>query len=305
MKCRVLIFVFLLIETIVLAQKERSKVEVRSYSPDKAHELIGGDRVANMKSGIRNSDDVLKVDDHSALKIDLEQAFKNPPHYPLQAPQEEIDKYRGTYRQGWLDIRKRRLEKMKTLGLVGNDWVPAASEEANLRDWNALSDEDQDYQDLLMATYSGMIDRIDQNIGKLVEKPKELGEYENTLILFFSDNGACEATMLRERELFERSIPTTQGNSFTTVGADWAFVSKGMSRWELYNMATDPTEQNNLAVRFPEKVKELKAMWWKVATEDERLPALINKPSVNRPSDPKRFVLQQGNQRIKILDRFD
>jgi arylsulfatase len=331
----------------------------------------------------------------------------NAPHYPLQAPQEEIDKYRGTYRQGWLDIRKRRLEKMKTLGLVGNDWVPAASEEANLRDWNALSDEDQDYQDLLMATYTGMIDRIDQNIGKLVEKLKELGEYENTLILFFSDNGACEATMLRERELFERSIPTTHGNSFTTVGADWAFVSntpyrffkthmheggiispfiahwpegitlpggtidhqnvfhlmdimptvvemcgaiyperfegrniepmngismipafkgktatrnggiyqmfgqnrayrlgdwkivsKGMSRWELYNMATDPTEQNNLAVRFPEKVKELKAMWWKVATEDERLPALINKPSVNRPSDPKRFMLQQGNQRI-------
>jgi len=336
----------------------------------------------------------------------------NAPHYPLQARQEEIDKYRGAYRQGWLAVRERRLEKMKKLGLVGNDWVPAASEEANLRDWNALSEEDQDYQDLLMGTYAGMIDRIDENIGKVVEKLKELGEYENTLILVFSDNGACEATMLRERELFERSIPTTQSNSFTTVGGDWAFVSntpyrffkthmheggiispciahwpegislprgtidhqnvfhlmdimptvvelcgatyperfegrniepmngismapafkgktavrdggiyqmfgqnrayrlgdwkivsKGMSRWELYNMAADPTEQNNLAARLPEKVEELKAMWWKVATEDERLPAGINKPCVNRPADSKRFMLRQGNQRMPISDQ--
>jgi len=335
----------------------------------------------------------------------------NAPHYPLQAPQEEIDKYRGKYRQGWLAVRERRLEKMKTLGLVGNDWVPASSEEAKLRDWNALSDEDQDYQDLLMATYAGMIDRIDQNIGKLVEKLKELGEYENTLILFFSDNGACEATMRRERELFERSIPTTQSKSFTTVGADWAFVSntpyrffkthmheggiispciahwpkgisrpggtidhqnvfhlmdimptivelcgatyperfedrniepmngismapafkgktavrdggiyhmfgqnrayrlgdwkivsKGMSRWELYNMAADPTEQNNLAARLPEKVEALKAMWWKVATEDERLPAKVNKPCLNKPAGTMRFMLRQGNQRVPGLN---
>ncbi len=336
----------------------------------------------------------------------------NAPHYPLQAPPEEIDKYRGTYRQGWLAVRERRLERMKKLRLIGKDWVPAAPDEANLRDWRSLSEEDQDYQDLLMATYAGMIDCIDQNIGRVIEKLKDLGAYENTLILFFSDNGAEQATMLRERELFERTIPTTQGNSFTTVGADWAFVSntpyrffkthmheggiispciahwpqgmslpggaidhqnvfhlmdimptivelcgatyperfegrtiepmngvsmapafkgktavrdggiyqmfgvnrayrlgdwkivsKGMSRWELYNMAADPTEQNNLAARLPEKVEVLKAMWWKVATEDERLPANLKKPCADKPASFKRFMLRQGNQRVPNVDR--
>ena len=336
----------------------------------------------------------------------------NAPHYPLQAPPEEIDKYRGTYRQGWLTVRERRLEKMKKLGLVGKDWVPAAPDEANLRDWRSLSEEDQDYQDLLMATYAGMIDRIDQNIGRLVEKLKDLGAYENTLILFFSDNGAEQATMLRARELYERSIPTTQGNSFTTVGADWAFVSntpyrlfkthmheggiispciahwpqgmslpggtidhqnvfhlmdimptivelcgatyperfegrtiesmngvsmapafkgktavrdggiyqmfgqnrayrlgdwkvvsKGFSRWELYDMKSDPTEQNNLAAQLPEKVEELKAMWWKVAKQDERLPPNLKKPCLDKPASFKRFLLRQGNQRVPIVDR--
>ena len=160
----------------------------------------------------------------------------NAPHYPLQAPQEDIDKYRGSYSQGWLATREKRLEKMKNLGLIGSDWVPSSSKEIKLRDWNALSKEDRDYQDLLMATYAGMIDRLDQNIGKLIAQLKNLGEYENTIILFCSDNGAERVTMSRERELFERSYPTSQGDSFTTVGVDWAFVSNTPYRLFKTNM---------------------------------------------------------------------
>ena len=335
----------------------------------------------------------------------------NAPHYPLQAPQEEIDKYIGKYDQGWFAVRERRLQKMRALGLVGEDWIPASSKEVKLREWNALSEDDRKYQDLLMATYAGMVDRIDQNIGKLVRKLKELGQYDNTLILFFSDNGACEATMLHEREMFERSIPTSQGDSFTTVGADWAFVSntpyrffkahmhegginspcivhwpkgislpkgtidqqnvfhlmdimptivdlsgatyperfegrsilpmngvsmvpalkgkrvvrdggiyqvfgvnrayrldgwklvsKGASRWELYNMNVDPTEQNDLASQLPEKVESLKNLWWKVAIENERLPERISRPCTDNPAQFRRFMMNQGNQRVPGLN---
>ncbi|MGB0414171.1 MAG: arylsulfatase [Coraliomargarita sp.] len=335
----------------------------------------------------------------------------NAPHYPLQAPQEAVDKYRGKYRDGWIPVREARIQKMKTLGLIGDDWVPAAPKEVNLRDWNALSAEDQDYQDLLMATYAGMIDRIDQNVGRIVEQLKATDALDNTLILFFSDNGAEQATMNRQRELFERSIPTTQGDSFTTVGADWAFVSntpyrffktymheggiispciahwpegisrpkgsidhenvfhlmdimptlvdlcgasypaqfegrtiepmngismapafegevaerdggiyqmfaqsrayrlddwkivnKGYSRWELYNLAEDPTEQNNLARQLPEKVEALKAMWWQVANEDERLPERLSKPCSDKPARYNRFMMRQGNERVPDLD---
>ena len=84
---------------------------------------------------------------------------------------------------------------------------------------------------------------------------------------------------------------------------DWKIVSKGMSRWELYNMAADPTEQNNLAARLPEKVEVLKAMWWKVAAEDERLPANLKKPCADKPASFKRFMLRQGNQRVPNVDR--
>ena len=114
---------------------------------------------------------------------------------------------------------------MKALGLVGNNWIAAGSKEAQLRDWNALSDADRDFQDYIMATYAGMIDRIDQNIGRLVKKLEATDALDNTLIMFFSDNGAERATMLRERELFERNIPATKSSSFITQGADWAFVS--------------------------------------------------------------------------------
>lgn len=336
----------------------------------------------------------------------------NAPHYPLQVPQEEIDKYKEIYRAGWLSIRERRLTRMRELGLIGKDWVAASPKEANLRNWKALSEEDRAYQAVLMATYAGMVDRIDQNMGRLVKKLKELGAYENTLILFFSDNGAEQATMMRERELFERSIPTTEGNSFATVGADWAFVSntpyrlfkshmheggiispliahwpkgitvpgdtidhknvfhlmdmmptivelcgatypqtfkgkaiepmngismapafegkeavrdggiyqmfsqnrayrlgawklvsKGMSRWELYNMAQDPTEQTNLAAKHPEKVNELKALWWDVATKKERLPPEVNKPCTSKAARNPRFMLRQGNNRVPGLKR--
>jgi len=337
----------------------------------------------------------------------------NAPHYPLQAPQEQIDKYRGKYSKGWSAIRDARIEKMKTLGLVGADWPPADPKVALLRDWDAFSDADRDYQDYIMATYAGMVDRIDQNLGRIIEKLKATDALDNTLILFFSDNGACDATMLRERELFERKTPATNSKSFITQGTDWAFVSnapyrgfkahmheggiispliahwpagiakpgridhqnvfhlmdlmptvvelcggsypeqfegrniepmngismapafagkkaerdggiyqmfgvnrayrlgdwklvsKGMSRWELYNMAEDPTEQNDLAAQHPEKVETLKAMWWKVATEDERLPAQVNKPCSDRPAKPRRFMMRQGNQRVPAYKGVD
>ena len=109
--------------------------------------------------------------------------------------------------------------KNEILGLVGEDWIPASSKEVKLREWNALSEDDRKYQDLLMATYAGMVDRIDQNIGKLVRKLRT-SQFDNTLIIFFSTTVLVKP-MLREREMFERSIPTSQGDSFTTIGADW------------------------------------------------------------------------------------
>ena len=77
---------------------------------------------------------------------------------------------------------------MKELGIIGERHVMTPRE---AKAWEALSEDEKDAEDLKMAVYAAMIDRVDQNLGKLFAKAKELGEWENTLILFLTDNGAC------------------------------------------------------------------------------------------------------------------
>lgn len=114
----------------------------------------------------------------------------NAPHYPLQAPKEEVDKYRGKYKIGWDELRQRRFARQKELGILGDNPVLSPRPQGTPA-WDSLSAKDQDLEDLRMATYAAMIDKVDQNIGRLIAHLKETGDFENTLILFFSDNGAC------------------------------------------------------------------------------------------------------------------
>ena len=93
------------------------------------------------------------------------------------------------------------------------------------------------------------------------------------------------------------------GNNRAYRLGDWKIVSQGLSSWELYNMSKDPTEKHNLAAQYPEKLEQLKSMWFKVATEDERLPAKLNKPTVNKEPRFKRPALIQGDQRMGLTSK--
>ncbi|MGB7396040.1 MAG: arylsulfatase [Pricia sp.] len=110
------------------------------------------------------------------------------PHWPLQAPQELIDKYKGKYGEGWQSIRKERYARMKEMGLIDSDWELTPQDS---RDWESLDDMKKEEMDLRMATYAAMVDRMDQNIGKLVDSLEATDQLENTVILFLNDNGAC------------------------------------------------------------------------------------------------------------------
>lgn len=114
----------------------------------------------------------------------------NAPHYPLQAPKDEVDKYRGKYMIGWDELRKQRFARQQKLGILGDKAVLSPRPKGTPA-WDSLDDKTKDLEDLRMATYAAMIDRVDQNIGRLIDHLKESGDFENTLILFFSDNGAC------------------------------------------------------------------------------------------------------------------
>lgn len=114
-------------------------------------------------------------------------------HAPMQAKPEDIEKYRGLYESGWDHIRDERLRRQIALGLfpegtrmADRESTPGAEVEA----WDSLTIEQQKLFARYMEAYAGMIDNIDQNLGRIIEHLKRIGEYENTIIAFTSDNGA-------------------------------------------------------------------------------------------------------------------
>ena len=129
----------------------------------------------------------------------------NAPHFPLHAPEEEIAKYEKLYAQGWDKVREQRLVRMKDLGLVARDTLlsprsripetrfSAETGWANKDNpaWDSLPADRRADLARRMAVYAGMVDRMDQAIGRVVADLKQNGELENTLIVFLSDNGAC------------------------------------------------------------------------------------------------------------------
>lgn len=110
------------------------------------------------------------------------------PHWPLHAHQEEVQKYVGKYMDGWDALREQRLARQVEMGLMDVSWD--MTDRAHVA-WDTLGKKKQREMDLRMAYYAAMVDRMDQNIGKLVAHLKATGELDNTLIFFMSDNGGC------------------------------------------------------------------------------------------------------------------
>ncbi|MFC1718647.1 arylsulfatase, partial [Candidatus Poribacteria bacterium] len=134
------------------------------------------------------------------------------PHWPLHALPEDIARYKGKYRVGWDKIRTQRHEELKGSGLLNRKW------DISPRDEKAPPWEDaklKDWEDLRMAVYAAQIDRMDQGVGKIVNKIRDLGMEDNTIIMFLADNGGC-AEFLREEGKSgtwpeHYSIPTRDG----------------------------------------------------------------------------------------------
>lgn len=114
-------------------------------------------------------------------------------HAPLQAKAADIEKYRGRYDAGWDELRAERFERMRELGVLPLDVevAPRNTEPGNdVRPWADLSADEQKIYARYMEVYAGMVDCVDQNFGRLREALEEMGEWENTIVLFTSDNGA-------------------------------------------------------------------------------------------------------------------
>jgi len=148
----------------------------------------------------------------------------NAPHWPLEAKTEDLRKYEGKYRVGWHEISKRRLARQRALGLIGPQWTPAPHEGPR---WNTLSERQRTLLDLRMAAYAACIDAVDQNIGKLVRKLKALHQFDNTIIFFLSDNGACQegGILGSGSEAAVRNPRSTRDTAGPRCGRAWANAS--------------------------------------------------------------------------------
>ena len=114
----------------------------------------------------------------------------NAPHAPLQPLEQDFKKYLGRYDVGWDTIRAARVAKQKKTGLLPADTTESSRPE-HIPEWSKLSDEQKVSEARLMTAYAGLINRIDQEMGRLIANLEKAGDLDNTVILFVSDNGAC------------------------------------------------------------------------------------------------------------------
>jgi arylsulfatase A-like enzyme len=178
--------------------------------------------IANTDYAIRFADEALAEGKPFLLYV-----AHNAPHYPLHVLKKDYEKYRGRYDAGWDAIRAARYQKQIELGLVSPSVAKLSARPKHVPAWDSLSKEDQQWESDRMAAYAGMVDRLDQEIGRLVEHLRAKGALENTLLMFVSDNGACPFERTKGRDL-----QPYDPKSYWTYDTGWAHV--GNTPFRLY-----------------------------------------------------------------------
>ncbi|MDZ4851164.1 MAG: arylsulfatase [Pirellulaceae bacterium] len=170
----------------------------------------------------------------------------NAPHYPLHAWPEDIAKYRGKYKGGWEQLRKDRHARQLAMGLLDPRWKLSPTDSKSY-DWSGAN---QDWEDLRMATYAAMIDRMDQNIGKLLKTLDDLGIANNTIVMFLSDNGGCTEEPGGRDDTQEPGIVST----YTAVGPAWGWAQNTPFR-RYKSSVNEGGISTPLIVRWPSTIK--------------------------------------------------
>lgn len=153
------------------------------------------------------------------------------PHWPLQAPAADIARYRGKYDDGFEALRQRRVARLKALGLVPANVAAHDVELPAGERWADLSPAKRREEARLMEVYAAMVDRMDQNVGRVIDYLKRTGRYDNTIILFTADNGAEGADLAKiEIPAFQARVKAADNRidnigtatSYAWYGPGWA-----------------------------------------------------------------------------------
>ncbi len=163
------------------------------------------------------------------------------PHWPLQVDESYWKKYAGRYDDGYEELKERRLESLKNAGMIPEDAVLPPNHEM-VKPWDSLTAEEMKKESRKMELYAGMVDNLDLNIGRLIQHLKHIGEYENTLIVFISDNGAA-AEDFYYHEYFGPFIREHFNDDYESMGKPNSFISSGPQWAVVVTTKTGPLEK--------------------------------------------------------------
>jgi len=181
--------------------------------------------------------------EHAGRPFLLYLAF-TAPHFPLHARQEDVARYRDRFRAGWDVLRRQRYQRMLEMGLVTGALAPREPDvvpfwnfpESELQkqvgtgevgravSWDALSDRQKDLQATKMAIHAAMIDRMDRELGRVLDEIRSMGALDNTVVMFVSDNGASAEQIIRG-DGHDRSAPPGSGRTFLCLGPGFSTLA--------------------------------------------------------------------------------
>jgi len=265
------------------------------------------------------------VTDYALRYLDKEKASGKPfflylpyhtAHYPLQAKPSDIAKYKGKYKVGWDVIRQRRYQRMLKLGIIDRSYAlspptdninqfrghPPGDEErrANIpkyRPWEELSETEKDDLDLEMAVFAAMIDCMDQNIGRVLKWLKENDEYENTIVMYLSDNGSCPYDSNKD---FDH--PPGPADSYRTLSAAWANVGNTPFKY-FKQFGHEGGGRTHFIVHWPEKIKK-PTITNQIGHITDIFPTILDLAGIEYPEelDGKKTVPLHGKSLMPIIN---
>lgn len=164
------------------------------------------------------------------------------PHFPMQCPEDEVARQRGRYAIGWEELRRRRFESMQKLGIIDRRWS-LPPRDANVAAWADAAN--PAWEQRRMEVYAAMVERMDRRIGDIVAQVRAMGQEQNTLFLFLSDNGGSAERMnanntanrvpdvLKASNRWQGDDPNIMpgpADTYQSVGPAWASASNAPFR---------------------------------------------------------------------------
>jgi arylsulfatase A-like enzyme len=164
------------------------------------------------------------------------------PHFPIQAPTENVNNYRGRYRAGYVRLREERFQRQIALGVINpaitkltaaDRRTGGFSYDYDIPSWEALTVEERSREEQRMEVYAAMVDRLDQGVGRVLEALEATGAARNTVVIFLSDNGGCaswDPDKVKELSAYNQSLPVSDPRVYEYVGPGWGWAQNAPFR---------------------------------------------------------------------------